>query len=156
MKPGATCDQLICLTDLFATVAEITGGEIPSKCAEDSVSFLPALFGNTIESTRAGVIHHSVSGHFAYRTGQWKLILARGSGGWTSPKENEVSEDAPEAQLYDLEKDPGETTNLYLEMPELAGRLLQQLTADVKRGRSTEGDDSENDVEQIVLWKSKR
>ncbi|MBM80746.1 MAG: arylsulfatase [Planctomycetaceae bacterium] len=154
VEPGSTSDQLICLTDLFATVAEMIGKPTPASTCEDSASFLPALSGNPIKSTRAGVIHHSFSGHFAYRTGKWKLILARGSGGWTSPKENQVPEGAPKAQLYDLDADPGERNNLYIDTPDTAQQLLSQLTADVKRGRSTAGAASKNDVKEIVLWKS--
>ena len=121
---------------------------------EDSVSFLPALSGKPIESTRKGVIHHSISGHFGYREGKWKLILARGSGGWTSPKENQVESKAPEAQLYDMEKDPSEQNNLYLERPKLAQRLLAQLTSDIESGRSTNGPPAQNDISEIKLWKS--
>ena len=153
---GATCDQLICLTDLFATVADIVDADVPAGSCEDSVSVLPALKGDPIVSTRSGVVHHSFSGHFCYRQGKWKLILARGSGGWTSPKENQVGKNAPEAQLYDLEADPSETRNLYTEKPDVAARLLNQLREDVKSGRSTDGADSSNDVSQIVLWKSGR
>jgi hypothetical protein len=53
VKAGSTCDQLICNTDLFATAAEITGTPLPAGSAEDNVIFLPALAGNTIQSTRA-------------------------------------------------------------------------------------------------------
>jgi arylsulfatase A-like enzyme len=155
VESGSRCDQLITLVDLFATVSEITGEQAPDM-AEDSVSFLPALSGETIQSTRKGVIHHSISGHFAYRKGKWKLILAKGSGGWTSPKENQVKPDAPQAQLYDMEKDPGEQNNLYLSHPEVAEQLLADLTADIQRGRSTDGPEAKNDVENIVLWKSQR
>ncbi len=154
VKPGTTSDQLICLTDLFATAAEIVGEHFPATSCEDSVSFLPALSGTPIQSTRAGVIHHSFSGHFAYRTGKWKLILARGSGGWSSPKENEVPKGSAKAQLYDLDTDPGEQTNLYTSHPGIAERLLSQLTDDVQRGRSTTGQKSSNDINRIVLWKS--
>jgi arylsulfatase A-like enzyme len=154
IAPGSTSRQLICLTDLFATVADITGAGLPGGSAEDSVSFLPALAGKPIESTRAGVIHHSISGHFAYRLGKWKLALARGSGGWTSPKENEVDKDAPKAQLYDMEADTGETTNMYSQKPEVVEQLLSRLAKDVADGRSTEGEESKNDVDSIVLWKS--
>ncbi len=156
IAPGARSSELICLTDLFATVAELTGTPLPAGSAEDSVSFLPALSGRPIDSTRAGVIHHSFSGHFAYRQGPWKLILARGSGGWTSPKENQVPAGAPKAQLYNLEDDPGETTNLYASQPEIAQNLLKLLEADVQRGRSTEGPKSANDVGEIVFWKSEK
>lgn len=156
VQPGSHCDQLICLTDLFASLVQLTGSEIPAGTCEDSVSFLPALAGETIESTRKGVIHHSISGHFAYRTGRWKLILARGSGGWSSPTEKEVAKDAPQAQLYDLQEDPSEKNNLYLEKPDLANQLLTQLTTEIENGRSTAGPQSENDIRNIVLWKSDR
>ncbi len=156
MNPGSQCDQLICLTDLFATVADILDVKLPSAGCEDSVSFVPAFSGQEIQSTRAGVIHHSISGHFAYRQKNWKLILARGSGGWTSPKENEVPPGTPIAQLYDLAADPGEKVNLYLEKPEIAERLLKQLQNDIDHGRSTAGPTSKNDVDGIVLWKSEK
>lgn len=155
IEPGSSSDQTICLTDLFATLAEITGKPVPMGSAEDSVSFLPALCGRPIQSTRAGVIHHSISGHFAYRMGDWKLLLARGSGGWTAPGERQAK-DAPEAQLYNMAQDPSETTNLYKTNPELAQRLLEQLETDIHSGRSTDGPDSSNDTDKIVLWKSGR
>lgn len=156
VQPGSRNDQLICLTDLFATVVDIVGADAPRGSCEDSVSFLAALSGQPIRSTRAGVIHHSISGHFAYRKDHWKLILARGSGGWSSPKENEVGPNAPPAQLYDLETDPGEQTNLYQQQPEIARQLLEQLIADITRGRSTAGAESKNDLQEIKLWKNKK
>lgn len=154
IEAGSTSDQLICLIDLFATCSDITGQDLPKNGAEDSVSFLPAFSGEPIVSTRSGVIHHSISGHFAYRQGKWKLLLAKASGGWTSPKEEQAPKGSPRAQLYDMEKDPGETTNLYASHPEVAARFLALLEADVARGRSTEGAPSENDIKEIKLWKS--
>lgn len=156
VEAGSNSDQLICLTDLFATVTDILGQSILGQTCEDSVSFLPALYGKKIESTRNGVIHHSFSGHFAYRQGPWKLLLARASGGWSSPKENEAGKDAPKGQLYHMRKDIGETNNLFEKNPEKVEVLLGLLKADVSRGRSTTGSESKNDVpvEEIVLWKS--
>lgn len=151
---GSTCDHTICLTDLFATLSDLTGEPLPSDSAEDSVSLLPLLRGEPIVSTRAGVIHHSISGHFGYRQGKWKLLLAKGSGGWTSPKEKEMPQGSPVAQLYDMAADPGESTNLYESHPEVAARLLDQLELEIKQGRSTAGPDRTNDVENIKLWKN--
>ena len=128
---------------------------MPSKTGEDSVSFLPALKGDKIKSSRAGVTHHSITGHFGYRLGKWKLLLAKGSGGWSSPRENESS-GMLKAQLYNLEKDPAETNNLYLKCPEIAAKLLKQLELDIKTGRSTKGEFAENDVNKIILWKSEK
>ena len=151
---GSTCDQLICLTDLFATAGELLGVSTPAGTCEDSVSFLPALRGEEIKSTRKGIVHHSISGHFAYRQGKWKLALARASGGWSQPNEKNAPIDWPKAQLYDMAADPGETQNLYLEKPDVAKSLLADLTADIERGRSTVGAESQNDLETIALWKT--
>jgi arylsulfatase A-like enzyme len=154
VEAGSQSDALICLTDLLATAAECAGAAVPANAGEDSVSFLPALQGAPIASTRAGVIHHSISGHFAYRMGQWKLLLAKGSAGWTAPDEKQAGGAATLAQLYDLETDPGETTNLNESHPEVAQRLLSQLKADISNGRSTDGSPATNDFDAIELWKS--
>ena len=155
LAAGTHSDQLICHTDLFATVAAVTDSPVPEGHAVDSVSFLPALTGSPIVSTRNGVIHHSVSGHFAYRRGPWKLLLARASGGWTSPKENQVPASAAPGQLYDMHSDVGEQHNLFNEKPEVVEELLSFLRADVARGRSTTGENTANDIEDIVLWKNR-
>lgn len=155
ISPASESNELICLTDMFATFSEITNTTMPSESGEDSVSFLAALKGEKIKSTRAGVIHHSITGHFGYRLGKWKLLLAKGSGGWSSPREKE-SADMPIAQLYDIEKDPTETKNLYETRPEIAAKLLKQLELDIKTGRSTKGEFSKNDVDKIILWKTKK
>jgi arylsulfatase A-like enzyme len=155
IKAGSQSDQTICLTDLMATCADLAGVSLPENAGEDSVSFAPALKGEPIVSTRKGVIHHSISGHFAYRQGKWKLLLAKGSGGWTAPNENAAAKNgSPVAQLYDLEADPGETTNLYASQPEVAERMLAQLTDYINEGSSVEGKASNNDVTEITLWKS--
>ena len=154
VKPGSLSDQTISLTDLMATCADLLDTKLPGTTGEDSVSFLPALSGQAIQSSRAGVIHHSISGHFAYRQGKWKLLLAKGSGGWTSPREGEVAAESPAAQLYDLENDLGETSNLFDVKPGIVGSLMQALEADVREGRSTAGPEANNDIGTIELWKS--
>ncbi|MEM6776847.1 MAG: arylsulfatase [Planctomycetota bacterium] len=153
---GSQTNQLICLGDWFATVAELTSRAVPAGSCEDSVSFAGLLTGDPVSSGRQVVIHHSVSGHFAIRRGSWKLILARGSGGWTSPKENEVPAGSPEGQLYDLSVDPGETNSLFESKPELVADMLEDLRRQVQQGRTTEGEASSNDVDNVVLWKSQK
>ena len=151
VKANTTSNELICQSDLMATCADILGKDLAPQAGVDSESFLPALLGKPIESKRKGLVHHSIDGHFSYRHGKWKLLLSRGSGGWTKPEE-EVPEDNPKGQLYDMESDPSETTNLYLEKPEIVAELLAFLKNDVKRGRSTPGPDQTNDA-KIKIWK---
>ena len=148
---GTTSDQLVCLTDLMATCAELTGATVPENAGEDSVSFVAALDGKPIQSTRQGVIHHSINGHFSYRQDKWKLLLSTGSGGWSNGK----TSGGTAGQLYDMDTDPGETTNLYTSQPEVVAGLLAQLESDVRRGRSTAGADQKNDV-PVKIWKDKK
>ena len=155
IKAGSVSDEITCQIDLLATCAEIVGADLPKNAGEDSESILPAFKGEKPTFSRKGIIHHSVSGHFAYREGNHKLILAYGSGGWMQPNENQSRKKGlPKAQLYDLAKDPGEQNNLYLEQPELAEKLLAQLTEYVEAGATVAGKESSNDVEKIKLWKS--
>jgi arylsulfatase A-like enzyme len=151
---GSVSDALICQTDLLATCAELLGGTLPKDAGEDSESILPLFRGEPTHYSRKGIINHSVSGHFAYREGNYKLILAKGSGGWSAPNEKAAEKaNMPKAQLYDLSVDPGEQNNLYLSHPELAERMLAQLTEYVSSGASVEGKESANDIDNIVLWK---
>ena len=157
IQAGSFCDTLTCQTDLLATCAQMLGKELPATAGEDSQNILPLFSGSPVEFSRKGIIHHSVSGCFAYRQGKWKLLLAKGSGGWTAPTEKMMAKvaDAPEGQLYDLEADPGEENNLFLKSPDVVESLLAQLKEDVANGRSTAGPKQANDipVDKIKLWK---
>ena len=128
VEPGSVCRQTICTTDLFATVSSIVGGDLP-EMAQDSHDLTPLLRGQSTEGDfREITVHHSVSGHFAVRSGKWKLLEARGSGGWSYPTEEQAAEwDLPPYQLYDMEKDPGESTNLAGALPEKVDELREAL-----------------------------
>ncbi|MHC4786272.1 MAG: sulfatase family protein [Planctomycetota bacterium] len=125
---GERCAATICLTDFFATCAEIIGEPIGAERAEDSFSFLaPATGGEP--GARPPVIHHSANGMFAIRSGRWKLVAGNGSGGREAPRGTPFGEPF---QLFDLDRDPGETNDLIDVHPAIAAELaatLEQLRA---------------------------
>lgn len=121
--PGSVSRQLISLTDLVATCADITGFDLPYNAAEDSYSHLPALLGKTDDGARDHIVLQSIQGMYAVRKGNWKLILGRGSGGWSY----EGDDHEPEGQLYDLSNNIRETKNLYDDYPETVGELTRLL-----------------------------
>lgn len=133
IKPGSTADQTVSLVDLFATMADLTEQPLPDDAAEDSFSMLSILQGEAEDKSRAPVIMHSANGTFAIRMGQYKLIAGSGSGGRGQPKSQPF--DTP-YQLYDLQKDPSETTNLIDKQPEIAAKLEAKLTEIRESGRS--------------------
>ena len=151
IEPGIASDRIVCLTDLMATLADWFGDTLPDTAAEDSVSMLP-LFRGEDSATRDTVVHHSISGKFAIRDERWKLVLCPGSGGWTKNDADAAAEGLPLVQLYDMEADPGERTNLQDRYPEKVKEMIAALKRIVAEGRSTPGAAQRNDAE-VDIWK---
>ncbi|MFW5868889.1 MAG: sulfatase, partial [Armatimonadota bacterium] len=111
----------------------------PEDGAPDSVSILPCLEGEELsEPLHEATIHHSVSGMFAIRQGEWKAIFGLGSGGFSEPRSLEPQPGGPEGQLYHMLDDPQETTNLWLEEPAVVERLSKLVNTWREEGRSVE------------------
>jgi len=148
---GSTSDELLCNTDLLATVASLNNIEIEPGQARDSYNMLPALTGTPAEPIRdMMIICPSNKKHLSIRKGDWMYIPAQNSGGFdgqeiglhhfggaatqklthrvNSDIENgKIKEDAPPTQLYNLKDDPYETTNVIRQYPEIAEELQQLL-----------------------------
>ena len=143
-EPGQRSSELVCQTDVLATMADALGRELGPDEGEDSVSFLPILQGEQ-RHTRPPVIHHSSAGYFAIRDGRWKLNMIRGSGGSLAPRFVESEQGEPQFELYDLSADPGETNNVADQEPGVVSRLSEEITRIVTSGRTTPGPPSVND-----------
>jgi arylsulfatase A len=144
VKAGTTTNQAACLTDIMATVAAITGAELPPDAAEDSFNLLPVLEDRATAPVRPYLLTQAFGGKrtLSIRRGPWKYLDHRDSGGnqYTRGelKPFALTDSAPAApgQLYNLESDPGETTNLYFKAPEIVAGLKQLLETTLAEGRS--------------------
>ena len=145
IKSGSISDQTICLTDIMATCATLSGAKLPNDAAEDSFDILPALLNETEKPIREYTLHQTISLALAIRNGEWKFLDHKGSGGNNYKREGEwgmkqfslpeISPDAP-GQLYNLKNDPGETKNLYNKYPETVKKLKSKLEEYKKNGHS--------------------
>jgi arylsulfatase A-like enzyme len=124
---GSRTEQLVCLTDWMATLAEIVGQSLPAEAGPDSYSFLATLQGRMPPVPREAIVHHSSDGTFAIRRGPWKLATKLGSHGFSAPKHEEPQPGGPRGQLYNLAADPGETNNRWLDEPGVVRQLTQLL-----------------------------
>lgn len=150
IKPGTFYDHPICLTDFFATTADILNKKLPDNAAEDSVSILPALLGKTKTPIREATVHHSINGSFAIRQGEWKLCFCPDSGGWSAPRPGrQDTSNLPQLQLYNLTSDIGEQNNVVADHPDLVDKLSKLMKKYIDEGRSTPGKPQANngDVE---------
>jgi arylsulfatase A-like enzyme len=120
VKAGSVCDQMILNVDIAPTALDLAGVKVPSSM--HGHSFVPLLKGDESNWRKDWLYEyfeypgpHSVRKHRGIRTERYKLI--------------HYYEDPQEFELYDLEKDPEERTNLYgkKEHAELVNQLRQRL-----------------------------
>lgn len=114
---GAWNKDFVHVTDLMPTVLEMTGTAYPSAFKGNTLhpligsSLLPMLTGTSVEQAAKGM-GYELFEMKAYIRGNWKILrlpVPLASGDW---------------QLYDLSKDPGETTDLSAEFPEIRQELI--------------------------------
>ena len=148
-------NQMFSSIDMLATFAEITGQTVNANQLADSLNVLPALIGEPQQPVRESLLlvprHAS---HVSVRKGKWIYIPRQGSGGFrgklgkhgaggpvvasfvgneNSDFENgKYRKDAPAGQLYDLEADLTQTTNLH----DLRPDIVQQMKSTLNEYRS--------------------
>lgn len=126
--PGRT-DALVSTEDIFPSLAEHCGWSLP-EYALTGQSFAPALRGEDFTGReRVFSIESSRQASIAVRTPKWKLIkpIVEDAQGKPLPHLHGTPRD-PALLLFDLENDPGETTNLADQHPDVRDGLLAELT----------------------------
>lgn len=123
VEPNTTSDYLLNLTDMLATFADVTGGELPDEAGEDSISMLPVLLGEepTVKREAVFILGDGKNNAVAVCTGQWKLIDYKQTG---------------KHELFDLTNDRGETTDVASKHPDIVKRLAAALEKAREEGRT--------------------
>jgi arylsulfatase A-like enzyme len=144
---GAESGQTICLVDVMATIAEMTGLPLPKPDVgcEDSFSFLPNLLGKSDAPSRDALVMQNLWGTYAVRKGNWKWIegvpgMITRNGKWVKIHELPENERAAldfskDEALYDLSKDPGEKQNVLKAQPEVV-KELRAILNETRKGHS--------------------
>lgn len=141
---GVVSKQMTNTTDIFATLASVVGYQLKDEDARDSFDMLPVMIGIQDEDdpVRPYLLTQSFRGEFQIRQGKWKYLDHKSSGGNNYSKGFMVQYMLPETepnatgQLYDLDKDPGETTNLFFKESRKRKELQELLRRLKESGRS--------------------
>lgn len=113
LEAGKVSPALVSSVDFLPTFAELAGIELPDVQVFDGISLVDLMQGSDPDMERAIFWHYPVYHHdvpaSAVRKGKWKLV------------HNLVND---RIQLFDLENDIGETTDLSKIEPEITDELL--------------------------------
>ncbi|MBX7210381.1 MAG: arylsulfatase [Verrucomicrobiaceae bacterium] len=131
VKPG-TSEAVVCQVDFCASFASLTGQSLAQQDAPDSFNVLPALLGES-KTGRDHLIEHA-SG-LAIRQGHWKYIEPSKGPKKSDPTNTELGNDA-QPQLYDLDTDIGEKTNIAAQHADVVTKLQAMLDKVRAEGRS--------------------
>jgi len=109
---GTVSDHLSAFWDFLPTACEIAGVTLPANT--DGISYLPTLTGKSNQTNHDYLYweFYEKGGAKAVRKGKWKAVKNNLKKNLNSPVE-----------LYDLESDPGETTNLAKQYPEIVSEM---------------------------------
>ena len=108
------------MTDLFTTLIELAGGEIPSDREIDGKNIMAMLEGSA-DSPHSELYYYFRKRIFAVRSGEWKLHLFKRVVGPGGRPGDPIRLKNPE--LYNLLRDPAESRNVAALHPEIVERL---------------------------------
>ena len=109
ISPGQVNDELVASIDLYPTLARLCGAEVPHDRVIDGLDVSDFLLDASKGSPRDSFFYYSLNDLEAVRVGRWKLHFS---------KRREVCN-----ELYDLDADIRETTNVYTGNPDVVARL---------------------------------
>jgi len=130
IKPASETDHVCYFPDIMPTLAELTGADVPDAC--DGISMVPTLLGSG-EQKQHEFLYWEYIGQYAVRMGKWK--------GWRKEPNRRSAKGVP-WQLYDLESDVSETTDLAEKYPEIVAQIdaiSRREHTDVRPGGSLPG-----------------
>lgn len=113
---GIVCREVVSTIDLYPTFAALAGARLPSDRIIDGKDVRPLLFGD-----RSAISPHKAFFYYwkdelqAVRSGKWKLVLEH--------KSRDGKKVIPQ-QLFNLETDIGETTDVSAQYPSVVRRLM--------------------------------
>ena len=141
---GTVSDQVVCTTDVLATLAGVLGVGLKPGQAEDSFDAREALFAaGAGKPVRDHVILQSAEATYAVRAGDWKLVerenpppVPRRNRKAGAKADGVKKKASAHDELFDLAKDPAETTDVHAAHPEVVARLRRLLADARQRGHT--------------------
>jgi len=137
--PPGVSEQVVCTIDLGASFAAMTGQMFPAESMRDSFNVLESLLGKTEAKGRDHLIQqdNGIKGSYGLRVGDWKLIHHNSKKAQNTVVERKLAgTTVPSFQLFNLSKDPTESTDVFKDHPDIAKQLQERLAQAIQNGRT--------------------
>lgn len=141
IKAGSVSEEVISQVDIMATLAAITNSELTGNAAPDSYNLLPLIRGEKHTSPlREATVHNTFNDIWGLRQGKW-LYINEPSGQHTKMPDyfkvlRGYKNFTTKGLLFDMEKDPGQRTNLYEQHPNITEEMEKLLQLYRQQGYS--------------------
>jgi arylsulfatase len=118
-EPGKWNRNFVHVTDIMPTLLEVTGTNYPTDYQGNKLheligsSLIPTLNNSSVDIHADKGMGYELFEMKAYIKGKWKILrlpVPMASGEW---------------ELYDIDKDPGETTDLSAQFPDIKQQLIE-------------------------------
>jgi len=126
---GTECNQIAGNIDVLPTLAAISGAKLDPKQIIDGKDISTLMFDDKAGPVRD--VHLYCTANLgnpvqAIRMGEWKLFLPASDDGGAAKKKKEKGNAAEANMLFNLEKDRGETTDVFDKNPEIVEKLRKE------------------------------
>jgi arylsulfatase len=138
---GAICDNIAATIDILPTLAAIVGAPLPKNLI-DGVNILPLMDAREDADPRDQFFFYYGGALRAVRKGRWKLYFPHGFNSYSGVVPGADGYPGPYnfaqtgSELYDLERDVGETLDVVAQHPD----IVKELQALAEKARDDLGD----------------
>ncbi len=112
IAPGRVSNEIVLSMDLYPTLAALCGATIPADRTIDGRDISKILFDDSARSPHDAFFYYWMNDLEAIRVGRWKLHFSKRG--------------AEMCELYDLDADIGETTDVAADHPDVVRQLQEQ------------------------------
>jgi len=132
--PGIS-DEMVSTIDLAASLAALTGVNLPEEGMLDSFNILSALLGEKSAEGRDYIVSqdNGLRGNYGLRVGNWKLQRHDSERMYNGNLQMEAWT-VPQYTLFNLTEDIREMNDVYEKFPEVAIRMKNQLQSIIDNG----------------------
>jgi arylsulfatase A-like enzyme len=129
IAPGTISDAVMSEIDVLPTAVHLAGGEVPKDRKIDGLDIWPVISGQSQTSPHEALFYWRSNNLDAVRSGPWKLSVHREIYGKDPQAKQYPGAKSEGIELYNLDQDIAETTNVADQHPDVVNRLKPMIDA---------------------------